>query len=136
MKKLFLFILLLVIITGSWIAYSLYNKPHRNPDEESAIKINAIELYQEFEKNETEANKKYLDKVLDINGVVVEIASNQASAQIILLGTEDPFFGIRCTMNDTLSKAQVGDTVTLRGICTGYLSDVIIVNGKLSLEKE
>jgi hypothetical protein len=31
-------------------------------------------------------------------------------------------------MNDSETKVQVGEVVTIKGICTGYLSDVVITN--------
>lgn len=87
-----------------------------------------MELFRIFEEDEAQANKLYLDKVLEISGKITEITANQDMTPIIVLETENMVFGIRCTMNDSETKVQVGEAVTIKGICTGYLSDVVITN--------
>ena len=127
MKKILIGILLALVVTCG-VIYLMYNKPHRNPATETPIKVNAIELYKSFESNETEANKLYLDKVLEVTGKITEVSSNQNGMPVLALETQNIMFGVRCTMGTAESTAQVGETITIKGICTGYLSDVIITN--------
>jgi hypothetical protein len=131
MKKSIVIIILLVILVGSWIAYRMYNKPHRDPSAESSIQITAVDLFRSYETNEVEANGRYLDKVLEVSGKITEITTNQESIPVIVLETENPMFTVRCTMENPEIEASVGDVVKIKGICTGYLSDVIIVKGTL-----
>lgn len=127
MKKILIGIVLaLVVICG--VIYLMYNKPHRDPATETSIKVSAAELFRSFESNETEANKLYLDKVLEVTGKITEVSSNQNGVPVLTLETENIIFGVRCTMEKTESLVQVGETITIKGICTGYLSDVIITN--------
>jgi hypothetical protein len=127
MKKILVGILLVLMFTCG-VAYLMYNKPHRDPATEKSIKVSSIELFKAFENNEMEANKLYLDKVLEVNGKVTEVTTNQNGIPVIALETEDALFGVRCTMNNTESVAEAGEIVSIKGICTGYLSDVIITN--------
>lgn len=113
------------------VAYRMYNKPHRDPSSELALAINANDLFHQYEKNEEAANSKYLDKILEINGKISEVTINQDSLPVIVLGSDNPLFGVRCTMPNSTSTYSTGDYVTIKGICTGYLSDVIIVKGTL-----
>jgi hypothetical protein len=131
MKKSYIIIALLIILSFAGAVYWTYNKPHRDPLTEPTTAVTAIKLFHDYETNETEANKLYLDKVLEINGQVIEITSNQELSPIIVLETENPLFSVRCTMISPTLKAHVGDRVTIKGICTGYLSDVIIVKATL-----
>lgn len=127
MKKILIGILLTLVVTCG-VIYLMYNKPHRNPATESPIKVSATELFKRFESNETEANKLYLDKVLEVTGKITEVSSNQNGMPVLALETENIMFGVRCTMQNAESTAQVGETITIKGICTGYLSDVIITS--------
>lgn len=131
MKKSYILIILLIAASTFGVVYWIYNKPHRDPLTEPPLEVTAAKLFHDYETDETEANKLYLDKVLEITGLVIEITSNQELSPIIVLETENPMFAVRCTMLNPALKAQMGDQVTIKGICTGYLSDVIIVKATL-----
>lgn len=72
-----------------------------------------------------------MNKVLEVTGKVSEVSANMDNKRVVVLGTADLMFGVRCTMEDSLTSVQVGTTVTIKGICSGYLSDVVITNGIL-----
>ncbi len=118
-----------VVVSG--VIYRMYNKPHRDPSTESSIQITAADLFRSYETNESEANGLYLDKVLEVSGKITEITTNQQSIPVIVLETENPMFTVRCTMENPEIPVNVGDAVKIKGICTGYLSDVIIVKGMI-----
>lgn len=118
-----------VVIIG--IVYIMYNKPHRDPSSEASIKISSTELFRSYENDEGAANGLYLDKVLEVSGKITEITTNQELIPIVVLETENPMFGVRFTMENPILNAKPGDSVTIKGICTGYLSDVIIIKAAL-----
>lgn len=118
-----------VVIIG--IVYTMYNKPHRDPSSEASIKISSTELFRSYENDEATANGLYLDKVLEVSGKITEITTNQELIPIVVLETENPMFGVRFTMENPILNAKPGDSVTIKGICTGYLSDVIIIKAAL-----
>lgn len=130
MKKFLIGFILIALVTSA-VIYKLYNKPHRDPTKEKSIQIKATELFQNFERNETDANDLYLDKVVEVSGKIIEITTNQENFPVMVLETDNPMFAVRCTMEKTDASARVGDTVIIKGICTGYLSDVIIVKATL-----
>lgn len=127
MKKILIGILLVLAVTCG-VAYLMYNKPHRDAATEVSIKVSSTELFRSFESNEAESNKLYLDKVLEINGKIIEVTANQNGMPVVALETENILFGVRCTMKNVGDIGKVGESVTIKGICTGYLSDVIITN--------
>jgi len=131
MKKSYIIIIVLLALSAVWVVFRMYNKPHRDPLSEASIKISATELFRSYENDEVAANKLYLDKVLEVSGKVTEVTINQELIPIIALETENPMFGVRCTMESTTINAKPGDTVSIKGICTGYLSDVVIIKATL-----
>jgi hypothetical protein len=116
------------------IGYKMYNKPHRSVEEESSISISASELFNQFRQNEEQANSTFLNKAVEVTGVVSEVFKNQDGMQVIVLKTADDLYGISCTM-DHDQPIHVGAVVTIKGFCMGYLSDVVINNGKIANKK-
>ncbi|HEX5171225.1 MAG TPA: hypothetical protein VFW11_18745 [Cyclobacteriaceae bacterium] len=128
---------LIIILTGACIllvtiiVYNLYNKKHRSIDDEEYTSISAAQLFDAFEANEANANKMYLDKVVAVTGIVQDVTTNQSGDMIIVLVTNNPLFGVSCTLESKATSVSPGKEVTIKGICTGYLSDVILTNAKL-----
>lgn len=106
--------------------FYFFNKPHRNISNETAIAITADSLFKAYE-NENNANALYLDKALTVSGLVNEMSKNQQGQDVILLRTDDPLFGVACTVKkgQTVSVKQ-GEKITVKGICSGYTSDVVL----------
>ncbi len=119
--------LLAIITTGAVVGYKMYNKPHRSVEEAKAITVAAIQLATQYETNEPEANSDYLDKVLEVSGEINEITKNQNGEPVITLKGTD-VSGVTGTIeNAKPEEIKPGATVVLKGICTGYLTDVVLV---------
>lgn len=126
MKKYRLILILLMLGAGLVIIYIKWNRPHSSVEAANGIHVNAATLFQQFSDNEQLATKTYNGKVVEITGVVGSTSTNQEVKTIVQLQSNDLLFGINCTMeNETTFKG--GDTVTLKGICSGFTSDVILV---------
>lgn len=126
-RSVIIFILLAALIgAASLFFYTKWNKPHKSVENADAVQIYADDLFSAFSENEQQATEKYNGKVLEITGTVSSTATNQEGKTIVQLQTNDPMFGINCTMekNTTLKE---GETVTLKGICSGFTTDVIII---------
>ncbi len=112
------------------IGYKLYNKQHRSIESEIFIPISASQLFDDYENDEENSDKKYLNKVLEVNGVVSDVLTNQHDEPVIFLKTNSPLYGVSCTMIKFIdSEIQPSMNVTIKGVCKGYLSDVIITKG-------
>ncbi len=131
MKKYLKYIILLVFIGGAFGFY-MYNKPHKNISKaKTDLELSAIQLFADFENNEADANTKYLDKVMEVEGVVKEITKDENGLTSITLDAGGEMFGVICQM-DNLAKHKrtdfkEGETVKFKGICTGVLMDVVLV---------
>jgi len=131
-KKNLLFILITVLLVslciGGWYMYTqILNPKHREIEKEKGISINAEELYQSFLSDEKAANAAYLEKAIEINGKIGSISKNADSSQVLFLQTSDPVFGVNCTMEEKAENLKAGDSVRVKGICSGFINDVVLI---------
>ncbi len=121
---------MLIGLIGAAFGFYLWNKPQKNMTSAVAdLKIEASAIVTAFETNEAEANTKYLDKVVAVSGKVKEI-KKEGDKISIFLTSESMMYGVQCNL-DPLGKHgktefSVGEEVVFKGICTGFLSDVVI----------
>ncbi len=117
-----LFVLITLVVITSVIGYFLWNKPHADILETKPIETNAITLYKTFITDSAVAKTTYVNKVLNVSGIVKSISVNQQQQQIILLKTTEPAASINCTMEKNAEKIKAGDQVSLKGMCVGYIA--------------
>ena len=127
-----IFVLIILGIAGI-IGYRIWNKPFKDPLQGDAIKITAIQLFNDFSTNEVTAKKKYVpeklgDKKVEVTGKINEIGKNADGETFYTLKTSDEMFGVKCIMDkgEEIKNAKAGDTITVRGFCDGYNMDVIV----------
>lgn len=132
MRKVILFILMLGII-GAGVGYYMYNKPvasleKKKPD----VEVSASKLIEDYEADETAANTTYLGKVVQVSGKIADITAEEGKKKV-QLETSNPISMIICELEDGTSAEQLktGDEVIIKGLCTGYLSDVILVQSSI-----
>ena len=103
-------------------------KPAELDQSDAAERMAASDLYDMYSNYEDSANKKYLGKILEITGSVVEIENQQDTLFTILLGDTLQPGRISCLIdkkqNATAKNILLGDVLKIKGICTGYLMDV------------
>jgi hypothetical protein len=128
MKPGIVWTLIIAVVLIAVLALWLYNKPHRTADQKPFVSLSATELFKTFESDEASANENYLDKVLEVYGEVIEITQDIDNHTIVVLKSNDPIFGVRCTLDKGNSHISIGETIHLKGICKGYLSDVVLTN--------
>jgi uncharacterized protein YpmB len=116
---------------GGYYYVFVYSKTHhRNVQSEKGITIIADSLSAQFQANEKNANAIYLNKALTVTGTILSMDKNQEGKITILLGRADSFSNVSVTLISTTPIAQkVGETITIKGVCTGALSDVIVTEG-------
>ena len=112
--------LAVVIVTGVIIGYRLWNKPHENIKNASAIKINAIALYNTLANDSLYTPSSLINQVLVVSGKVKRVSENQQKQQVILLETNVPDGSVNCTMEENVKIVKAGDSILLKGICMGY----------------
>ncbi len=124
MKVLISFLVITLIVVSA-IGYNFYTKKHRSALDGPSLVISAVDLFYQFEADEKASNERYLDKLIEVTGQVGGVLKNQDGKHIVILKRQDDLFGVSCTLEHAQS-VHVGSTVTVRGFCMGYLSDVVI----------
>ena len=117
----------LPVLGGVMSFLGTWYMPHRDVQNEKAVVITANDLLKAFVANEKDP--KYLDKAVQVSGEVLESKTNQEGKTVCILKTEDPFFGVNCTFKNN-AAIKAGDNVSVKGICTGYLTgaDVVMID--------
>ena len=122
--KIALVIFFILIVGGASVAWYMFNKPRRNVSNEKGIILTAAQLVSEYQANEAQANIKYLDKPIEVTGTVSEVKNNQEGKTTILVSSNDPMSGVFITLKENVTNITPGATITIKGICSGMLSDV------------
>jgi tRNA_anti-like len=130
-KKKFLIGVPLIICVALGIVYYEYNKPAEDVINLKAQPVTAVDLFKDYTSDESKANISYLNKALQVSGKVLEVKHTQNKQLQIILDSGDPVFGIACTMDNAQKNIKPGEQVTIKGICTGYLNDVVIIKSLL-----
>lgn len=124
--KIFLIIAVVGLITGLSTVYYVFNKPHRDVENEKpAYSLKAAGLFAEFDSNETLSNEMFGNQVLQVTGNIAEISIDGYQVSITL---NDEMEGVNCALDslsihenkDFINKLSIGDEITLKGKCDGF----------------
>jgi hypothetical protein len=98
----------LVILAGVGIAvwYLFTQKFADTEDQKSAYAINALDLIKEFKKNDSIANKKYAEKIINVTGIVTEIEAADTTVNIKSGDTATGSYAIFAFQQQHLNDAQ------------------------------
>ena len=120
---------------GGYYYVFVYSKTHhRNVQSEKGIVIQADSLSAAYQANEKNANALYLNKAVEISGTIVSIDKNQEGKITLIIGRSDSFSNVSVTLISTAPLTQkIGETITIKGVCTGALSDVIVTEGVVKI---
>jgi hypothetical protein len=133
MKKKYIWITLLILIAaGAYYGYNEYNR--ENPelaDVKADVTITAKELTAKYSENEEAGNKLFLNKVIKVTGVLTSIVKDESGAVTLMLEGNDMLSSVSCQLDarrlgDTTLVKQ-GANVTVNGVCTGILTDVVLI---------
>jgi len=129
MKKLIITIIFVVVVA----AIGGYLYVFRDADTDVGRKVadydlTAKELVEHFELNEDSANSMFLGKIISVEGVVDNKVEKDGEVTIYLKASED-ISGVLCHFNTNLGdlgKVYEGENLKVKGICSGYLLDVVL----------
>lgn len=125
--KILLAIAIVVLGIGGFVYYRTMNMAHRDVREEKGIGITAQAIADAYAADEKKADSLYLDKAIEVSGVVSSVSKNQQGKTVVALQTNDPMAGVRCTLKED-AEVKEGSTVKIKGKCSGYLMDVTIID--------
>jgi len=123
--------LIAAIAFGVYYYVFVYSSQHRRQvQSETGIVITSDSLVAKYQADEKLANSLYLNKAVVVTGVILSIDKNQEGKTTLVIGRSDSFSNVSVTMISTAPITQkVGESITIKGLCTGALSDVVITDG-------
>ncbi len=139
-KKIFLSIFIVGLI-GVAIGFYLYTKPPRDiSTTKEDFVLKAEDFYDEFMINETEANKKYLNKVIVIEGFVSEILLENSEEPTLAISSKNGMSKLTCGFKkewlSAIKSLKAGNSLTLKGKCDGKnMFDEVVLTQCSFLEK-
>lgn len=122
MKKIVILIVVILVAAGAIIGYRLYHQqtPDVVNDAAADISIDAKSLIAAFDRDTAAAGKMYIDKVLEVSGLVKSIDTTGT----IILGDSTTESSVTCGLDRRHSKdyeqVKVGTAATIQGVCAGY----------------
>ena len=132
LKILVLFAVTFLLASLLWLFLWFNRQPEMNSDQRKTdFKVSSTELIASFRINEAEANARFVEKTIEVEGVVKEITFFNDRYTVLLQG-EDNLSCIMCDMQEDQAKhldlIKKGDRIVLKGICKGFLMDAILLN--------
>jgi hypothetical protein len=126
-----LFVVSFIALLAILAALYYYNLEHSDTSKAKPdFIISASLLQKEFEDNETAASTKYINKIIEVSGKISSVKTGDNNITSISLETGSPLSSVICTFHASIdpSKFILGEEVTLRGECSGFLMDVLLNN--------
>ena len=122
----------IVILALAGMGLYWYNKPHTGVGNKAPdVQISAADLYSAYQRDEINADKKFLNKIVEVTGEVTEV-QNTSGSIIVTLGVPGEMGGVNCRLTtvgknpDTTSYQT--KIITIKGKCSGFLMDVNLVD--------
>jgi hypothetical protein len=110
MKKKIILILLVIGIIGGYFGYNYVMAPPKNISESKAdLTLNTKDFYAEFTSNAVNAEKKYAEKVILIEGTITEVEDEGPTLNKTVF----------CKFEDK-TEFKVGDKIKVKGLFIGY----------------
>jgi len=131
MKKIYKYLLALIgigiiVILIVWqVVFKKSDSSVKNNKAE--YEIEASQIINQFETNEELANTQYLGKVIIVSGTLESFKETNDIS--LYIKQETDMSGILCSFDKTaidLSVLKTGSQIKVKGICTGYLIDVVM----------
>ena len=124
---------ILLGILGVTFAFTYaYFKPHKKVSGKTAdYQTTVTEMLNTYLENEVEADSIFLNKIIEVKGKVREINPTDTGEITLILGGETEMGGVSASLlveqAEVAKNLKVGDEVTVKGFCSGYLLDVVLV---------
>lgn len=131
MKKRYYF--LSVILFAFFLVIFLYHKKSSMDmtTVSTEIVMDASLLTEAFISNEKEANTLYKNKVIEIKGTIKTINFKNNKKTILLYSNYKNYYVIcemKIDLDEKKAKSMMNTEVIIKGICKGFLHDVIMLN--------
>lgn len=129
--KIALFVVFFIAVCGILAALYLYNlKPKNLQNVKPHFVVTATDFQKAFEENEKASSEMYINKIIEVSGEIASVKPGEKKTLTVSLKTGSDFSSVICTFPDVSDTTffQTGNQITLRGVCSGFLMDVLLNN--------
>ena len=128
-KKL-LIIAIAVVVLGAIAVWYIFNEKFTDTLKvDASYNVDAQSFLKEFTKNDTLANKKYVEKIITVNGIISEVETMDSTINLKMTDTITNAYIIFAFQNEQIEKIKLlkeGDKVSIKGSCSGGVySDIL-----------
>lgn len=128
---------LIVIAAGAY--FYVNRKTQSLTDINADFKISAVKFLEEYSSDQVLSDKKYLGKVIQVEGNLKEIERDDKGSLTFVLGDLTSVSSVRCSIDTTVvideSAYPVGTAVSLKGECTGFNADDLGLGADIVLNR-
>lgn len=124
LRWIFIAIVAMALAGGAIFYYVMTAEFADTASEKPAYTISAMDLLTEFQQNDSAANKKYVEQILAVSGRVSEVEGIDTSATakfVDSLTGSYLIFDFQSATSRQAAALQPGDSVTLKGSCSGSI---------------
>src|SRR5258705_3243933 len=120
-----------IVVIGIICGVKEYNRRLADTHQlNAAFHSKADDFLRQFEAEESMATKQYAGKVISVQGLVGSVQITDTSGTVFLNeGTS--MSSVMCQFDkknfQEILELQKGESITIKGICSGYLMDVVMV---------
>ncbi len=121
-KKILYSIIIIALLGAGAIWYIFSEKFSDTSEMKADFTVNALDLIDEFEKNDSLANKKYAEKMIVVNGMVSEVEAADTTVNLKMIDTTSGnyiIFAFQQQHREDAKKIKEGDQVSIKGSCSG-----------------
>jgi len=138
-KKILIGVFLLLLAAGGVIWYIFNEKFTDTAERKADYTVNAIDFIREFQKNDSLANAKYIEKIVTVNGVVSKI--EPVSDTVVNIKMADAATGdyiIFAFQQEHAAEAKQlkeGGQASVKGSCSGGTYSEILETRYISFKR-
>lgn len=121
-----------ITLVSFWALHYIDKSPDKiTADTHVEVKISSTDLLASFIEDESKANSDFVERVIEVKGVVKEVTFLNNRYTVLLQG-QGEYACLICDMDkdeiNQINEVGIGDTITLKGVCKGFLMDAILLN--------
>ena len=130
-------IILLSLINGYYFIVPYFKSSEKNMENETAeLSVSSNKIVNAYTINEEKSNILYAGKIIEVTGFVKEITFLN-NRNTIILNSNTQTFGEICDVNPNqkgkIKQLKENQKIRVKGICEGFLKDVILLNCSIDL---
>jgi hypothetical protein len=137
-KKIVIAIIALSLVLGAAYWYIFNDKFADTTERKAEFTVSADSFIQEFESNDSVANKKYADKIVAVSGRVSELEAADSTINVKFsnsLTGSYIIFDFQAQHAAEAKSLKIGDSITVKGSCSGSIYSKLLKTQFISFKR-